>query len=278
MKALIFTLLIFLNSSQAFSFGRDLSIADSRFTSIYKGIIDELKFQDFTFEEKKILFNAIRGFNENTLTLPQDLLNHFTLTELYKVILDSDHTDTEKIKTITKDDIKSAQYKLKKLDNKLSIFAKYIINEVLKDFLPFIDNGKLNQFYKGLLRSKKEIRQIKNLLKYSSGWIKTFNLYSEKDFNKVSKEVFIQYVTNLNIKSKLFKKHSFPQQKKYKAIFQFKNLQTHINTYELAVQPTTNEAPSTVDPQAAIKDLQVEKHDAASGKIDELIESIPSEE
>lgn len=264
-KKYYFLLLISFSITPIVTFGFSIKTNPARTSSIIKSIEVEAAFHNFKSYNEKKLLNNLDLLNKTTVYLEQAQLNQFILTELYKLTLDSQFSSKKTEIEISNALITSTQKKLDKNSSKLSPFAKYIINQFIKDFSPYIKNNVIKKFYLGEIKNQKLNKKISNLIKYSSGWLSLFDYLSPKRFNNVVSNFYLKFVENISFKSALFGRNAPNQQAKYPPIYLIK-----------LEQKDESKSGSSEDKNAEdiIKNLNVDESESKSKKIDEIINNI----
>jgi hypothetical protein len=252
--------------------GKDLSIDSTRTNFVLEGIKSEIAFQKLDIHNTKYIFELLQETNRNTLYLNKNELVQFLYTEIFKVSLSSGLIKNTKTQISTAL-ISSAKQKLKKSSIKYSPLGKYFIKEFLRDFTYYVQDGSLKKFYMNKELSSIKRERIRKLLQYSSRWITSFEKLTPDQFNFLIRRHTFNYLQNLAEKSKIFFNQSKTRSTKYNVLFQFENLQRYQNSLN-SKDIQKDESSNKLTPTDIIKNLNVELHDTATKKIDELIENI----
>jgi hypothetical protein len=255
-----------------FNFAADISIDKARTSLILEGVIYEFKFHKMDIENNRLIFQWLQDINTNTIHLNHNELNQFLMAEMFKLTLSTGLIKKTK-NQITTAIISSSKEKLNNNNNRYSVFAKYFINEFINDYKPYLQDGTLKMYYQNKLESDYKRTKLKKLLKYSTGWIMSFNNMSVIKFNDLARRHIFVYLRNISEKSKIFVNNSQTKTKKFNALFQFKNLQKYQNAFN-SDKNLNQQNNIKMNPADAVKDLKIDIQDTASEKIDDLIRKI----
>lgn len=263
MKSLLFLLTFICHTAYSKIDLSKISLNPNRDSYILNTMLSHLTNAPLKPNQSQRILKSIQVINQNSSNLSSLDLKLTVDTGLSKSILNFDLSQNKTDISIAL--INSCQDKLKKNMNDYSEFSLLIINRIISDYRPFIQNQMLNNYKKPKYRNSKNfwaINRIKILNTYLSNKILFFSTAKPKDFEAYVTEIIITALEDLAAASFAFRYHGF--------------LSSEPMDVFLGTEAATTKdqaATSQTSPSETIKSLEL-KAEEQSSEIDELIENV----
>ncbi|MBD65194.1 MAG: hypothetical protein CME62_08305 [Halobacteriovoraceae bacterium] len=242
---------------------------------LQQAMINHLDQVDLTLAQKENTITHLQTINENLKFVDQANIQAFLFSEFFKSFHQFANSPEHQVKAyISNSNLIAAKEKLNQYKSLYTDFAKFHIQDQIKNFEPLVKDNVLNN-YKNITKReqiKEEQRErIQLLNKHVGPWIMQFMRLKSEQFNAMCTQHILRYFENMANVSRFFKK-SIPTQTE-NILFILPDQSTLETLTEPAPTASKEEALIQNSPKD-VEDLEVEPSEAAGEEINKLMDKV----
>ncbi len=203
MKVLLFIILSVLNNFTLLAYNQEaFQLNEQRAPYLLQLTIKHLAehFSKPSLDQEQLIIE-LKNLNQYSQNIDQEMLVYLTHFQINQAILNQNLNQGYQSNTVTTNDIKEINSKIKKFKELYSDLSLYILTESIADFSTFIDKGVLDKIQSQTPQNQNMLtlkNELKSVIKYSGKWLNNAISLTPEQFNRVVSQVILPALKSLN--------------------------------------------------------------------------------